>query len=92
MVGKRLISLVQLSDETRLSIRFLNEAISEGTLIAERVGGRWIIDREDAEEFLAEVENDCVDDQDLNNEDDGDDENDGDLGDELDDDEGLEDA
>ena len=51
-MGKTLISINQLSDECGLSPRELSEAIRRGELPAERVAGRWVIDREDADEFL----------------------------------------
>ena len=59
---KKLMSLVQLSDATDLSIPFLVEAIGRGDLHAERVSGRWVVDKEDAAEFLSELE--CDDDDD----------------------------
>ena len=41
-MGITLITLNQLSDECGISPRELSEAIRNGELIAERVGGRWV--------------------------------------------------
>ena len=73
-MGKTLMTLNQLSDECGISPRELSEAVRNGDLIAERVGGRWIIDRDDAETFLGESlcgeEDDSGDDADFDDEDD----------------------
>jgi excisionase family DNA binding protein len=74
-MSERLITIGQLSDETGIGPRDLAEDAAEGRLPAHRVGGRWVIDREEIEEYLREVA-------------DGDDDLDDDLDDDdLDDDE-----
>jgi hypothetical protein len=70
-MGITLITLNQLSDECGISPRELSEAIRNGELIAERVGGRWVIDRGDADSYLSEsLCNDGDDDADFDDEDD----------------------
>ncbi len=55
-MDSKYLSINRFADESGLSPRDISEAIRSGDLEAERCSGRWVIERAQAEDYVADEE------------------------------------